>query len=70
MARTQIERVLYGTADPTVSLDGKSVPAMTTRLYRVCDNDPKKFEEATRLLELFIEEALSGAQVPVSATND
>ena len=43
---------------------------MTTMLHRVCDNDPKKFEEATRLLELFIEEALSGAQVPVSPTND
>jgi hypothetical protein len=55
-----VDRVLYGTLDPTVLLDdGKPLPAMTTMLYRVCDNDKKKFEEAARLVGLFIKAALS-----------
>ncbi len=45
---------LLSTVDPTISLDGRPVPAMTTMLYRVCDNDPQRFEEATRLVHLFI----------------
>ena len=56
---TAVDRVLYGTVDPTVSFNGGPVPAMTTLLHRVCDNDPKKFEEATRLVELFVAKALS-----------
>ena len=56
---TTVDSILYKTVDPSVSLDGSPLPAMTTMLYRVCDNDPAKFEEATRLIELFIKEALS-----------
>jgi hypothetical protein len=44
--------------DPTVNLEGRPVPALTTLLHRVCGNDPKKFEEATRLVELFVTKAL------------
>lgn len=55
---TAVDRVLFKTVDPTVILDGKPIPAMTTLLYRVCDNDTEKFEEATRLVGLFIREAL------------
>ena len=54
-----VDRVLYGTTDPTLSLDGKPVPALTTLLHRVCDNDEKKFEEAIRLVELFVGKAMS-----------
>ena len=57
---SSVDRVLYGTTDPTVSLDGKPVPAMTTMLHRICDNDEKKFEEAMRLVELFIRKAING----------
>lgn len=31
------------------------VPALTTLLYKVCDNDDVKFDEACRLLRLFME---------------
>jgi hypothetical protein len=56
----RVDQVLYGTLDPTVLLDdGKPLPAMTTMLYRVCDNDEKKFEEAARIVGLFIKAALS-----------
>jgi hypothetical protein len=54
---TDVERVLYATIDPTVL--GENMPAMTTLLYRVCDNDPVKFEEACRIVELFIVSALT-----------
>lgn len=52
------ERVLYITKDNTVQFMGGPVPAMTTMLMRVCDNNPEKFEEAMRLVKLFVEEAL------------
>jgi hypothetical protein len=52
-------KILFRTIDPTLRLDGQPLPAMTTLLYRVCDNDPVKFEEATRIVELFISEALN-----------
>lgn len=31
------------------------VPALTTLLYKVCDNDEDKFEEALRLVGLFMD---------------
>lgn len=48
--------VLYGTMDPTnpVGLPG-GTPAMTTLLYVVCDQDAGKFEEALRLIGLFLD---------------
>lgn len=48
--------VLYGTLDPTnpVGLFG-GTPAMTTLLYRVCDGDGEKFDEACRLISLFLD---------------
>jgi hypothetical protein len=57
--KAQVDRVLYGTLDPTVSVDGTPLLAMTTLLHRVCGNDPAKFAEATRIVELFIVQALS-----------
>lgn len=53
-----IERALYATVDPTVTFPtpkgSGDMPALTTLLHRVCGNDRQKFEEATRLLELFM----------------
>lgn len=48
--------VLYGTTDPTnpVGLPG-GTPALTTLLYKVCDQDTGKFEEALRLIGLFLD---------------
>lgn len=57
----KVQHVLFMTKDPTVVMDGIAFPAMTTLLHRVCDNDTKKFEEATRIVELFIAEALNHA---------
>jgi hypothetical protein len=55
---TDIERVLFATIDPETLIDGRPVMALTTMLYRVCDGDDRKYKEATRLVELFIAEAL------------
>jgi hypothetical protein len=57
----RVERVLYATKDPTVLLGDDAVPAMTSLLFRVCGNDADKFEEACRIVELFIVEALRDA---------
>lgn len=50
-------RWFYSTVDPTIELEGRPVPALTSLLYRVCTNDPDKFGEACRLLRLFAAEA-------------
>jgi hypothetical protein len=63
MTRTQlVERVLYTTQDPTVTMNAKPLPAMTTLLHRVCDNDQTRFNEAVRLIELFVGKALEIAR--------
>jgi hypothetical protein len=61
----QVGRIMMMTKDPTVMFPrdtaGKPpapMPAITSLLYRVCDNDQTKFEEACRLVELFIVAAL------------
>lgn len=48
--------VLYNTTDPTnpVGLPG-GTPALTTLLYKVCDNDMEKFDEACRIISLFLD---------------
>lgn len=48
--------VLYGTLDPTnpVGLPG-GTPALTTLLYKVCDQDMAKFDEACRIIYLFLD---------------
>ena len=54
-----VQLSLYSTVDPTTLLDGRPLPALTVLLYRVCHSDPEKFEEATRIVELFIREAVA-----------
>ena len=48
--------VLYSTTDPTnpVGLPG-GTPALTTLLYKVCDQDTAKFDEACRIINLFLD---------------
>lgn len=48
--------VLFNTVDPTnpVGLPG-GTPALTTLLYKVCDNDMAKFDEACRIISLFLD---------------
>lgn len=54
-----VEAVLFSTKDPTVQLfEPNDVPAMTTMLFKVCGHDHEKFDEAMRLVTLFIENAL------------
>lgn len=55
----EIHRILIGTVDPTVMLHDRPVPAMSTLLYRVCDGDKAKFEEACRLIRLILRDALN-----------
>lgn len=52
---------MYSTKDPSIEFpDGqRNLPVMTTMLYRVCDNDGAKFEEAWRLVDLLIKETLT-----------
>uniref|UniRef100_A0AAU6VZX4 Uncharacterized protein n=1 Tax=Pseudomonas phage Arace01 TaxID=3138526 RepID=A0AAU6VZX4_9VIRU len=55
----EVERVLYSTKDPLNILGDNTIPAMTTMLYKVCGNDSAKFDEAMRLVTLFVEQALN-----------
>lgn len=55
---TDTDQILFRTLDPTVMLNGKPLPAMTTLLSQVCDSDPNRFQEAIRIVQLFIGEAL------------
>ena len=50
---TEADKLILSLQDPSTNM-----PAATTLLYRVCDNDPTKFEEGCRILELFINAAL------------
>lgn len=44
------------------TIDSESgMPALTTLLYKVCENDEVRFNEACRLVNLFIEKALEKA---------
>ena len=44
--------LFYNVMDPISPL--AQCPAMTTMLFKVCDRDPTKFEEAIRLVGLFM----------------
>lgn len=48
--------VLFNTLDPMnpVGLPG-GTPALTTLLYKVCDQDMAKFDEACRLISMFLD---------------
>lgn len=62
MHQKAINLVLYGTRDPTApnpfGAPG-NLPAMTVLLFKVCKDDPELFAEACRLVELFIDEAIT-----------
>lgn len=44
------------TQDPDNQLHGGPIPALTTLLIKVCDNNADKFNEALRLVGLFVEQ--------------
>ena len=52
MSKTPDEPYFYHTIDPEAPFKG--CPAVTTLLFKVCDNNYAKFDEATRLIHLFI----------------
>jgi hypothetical protein len=46
----------YSALDERIKLeDGKPVPLLTTVLHRACANDPKRFAEAMRALQIAFE---------------
>lgn len=48
--------VLFGTLDPTNPVGlSDGTPALTTLLYKVCDQNNEKFDEACRLICLFLD---------------
>lgn len=51
------ETYLYTAQDREHLLNGRPVPALTTLLLRVCQNDAELLNEATRLVAIFVEEA-------------
>lgn len=51
------DHIYYGTRDPDTLINGVPIPAMTSLLYGVCGSDPRKFNEALRLLDLFLDTA-------------
>ena len=50
-----VDKFFYTTVDPETGF-----PAMTTLLHRVCGGDGAKFDEACRLINLFMQEAARG----------
>ena len=46
--------LFYKVTDPNSQIMGSPVPAMTSVLYNVCGRDHDKFDEAVRLVELFM----------------
>lgn len=50
--------IMLRTQDPEQKLDNNFAPALTSLLHRVCDGSQLKFDEACRLVELFVVEAL------------
>jgi len=56
----KVERIMLATVDPEPrGPEGETYPALSSMLHRVCQDDPARFEEATRLIRLFIERALA-----------
>lgn len=51
------DNLIYKVKDPDVLVLSNNVPALTTMMHRVCANDETKFEEAVRLLNLFMKAA-------------
>lgn len=57
MADTSIDAILMHTVDPHRSVGNRTAHALSTLLVKVCDGNEAKFNEATRLITLFILEA-------------
>ena len=57
--------LFYNVVDPISPL--AQCPAMTTMMFKVCDRDHDKFDEAMRLVGLFMAAAYEKGKADVSA---
>lgn len=58
------DRWCHSAVDPRFRMeDGKPLPVLTVVLYRVCGNDPAKFEEAVCALRAAFEAGASEARM-------
>lgn len=51
----QLEMSFYTVLDPEAPIP--AFPAISTFYYKVCDQNPEKFDETMRLIRLFMEKA-------------
>lgn len=58
-SESRLEQILLFTRDPEYLLNGQPIPVLTSFLYRVCDTDTERFDEAMRLVELYLRAALN-----------
>lgn len=62
------DNIVFGVKDPKSTLP--DCPAMTTMMYRVCGNDEAKFDEAMRLVGLFMVAAYDKGRRDASPSRD
>lgn len=53
----KLESLFYSVKDYENKMMGMPVPASTTMLFEVCNNDPDRFKTACRLITLFTADA-------------
>lgn len=58
----KLEILFYTVQDNKVFNGLTNIPAMTTLLHKVCDGDGEKFDEACRLIRLYMEAAYEKAK--------
>lgn len=57
------DRWCFTAQDERIKLDdGKPLPVLTVVLHRACGNDPKRFEEAVRAMQLAFEAGQSSGR--------
>lgn len=58
MTPEQILNAQLEAVDPETSVMGMAAPALTALMFKVCGNDERKFNEATRLIDIIIDKVL------------
>lgn len=53
----KLDIIMLKTIDETHVFNGSPLIAVSVLLHKVCDHDPDKFAEATRLIKLFMADA-------------
>lgn len=63
-----VEHLFYEVNDPDAPLE--NCPALTTFMYKICNNNVEKFDESCRLIRLFMDAAYNlGKQDALQTTN-